>query len=71
MAAARGLRGGTAVPTQRNANHAVRGTAWRGLVPISIAEMYASYGCLMHPEAPVKNKNVLKPVKNLVHKYYF
>lgn len=58
MAAAGGLRGGTAAPTPWDTDHVLCGTARQGLVPISIAEKYVCHRYLMHPEAPIKNKNI-------------
>jgi len=65
-----GLRGGTAPLSPRDTDCMLSGTAWRGLAPTGIAKKYVCYRHLMHSEAPIKNKNILKTVKNLVHKYY-
>lgn len=49
--------------------HRLYGSAQWGLVPASAVEEYVCYRYLKHLEAAIQNKNILKPVKNLVHKY--
>lgn len=57
VAAVGELRGGTAAPPPRQGPR-VR----QRFVPISIAEKRVCYRHFMHLEAPIKNKNILKPV---------